>query len=123
MSKVLVFFVKGCALLLGIAMLIGGGLCSAVLPFIGLTKETSVLTWTAVITFITIGWFIFATRNMSFAEQAKRLLLLIGGLFLLGGGLCATDSQTQTVSGALLLDAAVALSGYVLMRWMLMPKK
>lgn len=118
-SKLLLVFIKSMALLMGIALLIGGGLCSVSIPFSGMTKDTTATTWMILITLAVVGLLIFLSIKLSFLEQAKHLALLIGGLFLVGGGLCSVNSQSQAVTGLLLINIALALSGYVLVRWII----
>ena len=121
-KRVLITLVKGYFLLIGIAMLVGGGLCSVAIPFMNFSKETAVLTGTILIAVMILGALIFLTLKQSFFEHLKSLALAAGGFFLVGGGLCATiklPSEQTAVVGFLLLNIALALSGYILVRWMI----
>jgi hypothetical protein len=115
---------KGCALLLGIMMLIGGGLCSISIPFFSV-EDTLLITGMVVGIIALLGLLIFLAVKITFTEQIKYLSLLIAGLFLVGGGLCVTDPSTdaKTMSGLLFIDIAVTLTGYLLIRWILTKKR
>lgn len=123
-KQLFLFFAKGHALLLGIAMLIGGGLCSVSIPLLD-SKETIGTALAILIAFVVIGSLIFLSRKQNFPQQVKYLALLIAGLFLVGGGLCSIIPMTQKLgmfpgfAGLLLIDIAVTLCGYILVRWIL----
>lgn len=122
-SRLLLVLVKGITLLIGIAMLIGGGLCSASIPFLKFPKDTLILTWVILLAVAVVGLLIFLTIKLSFSEQIKYLVLLMSGLFLVGGGLCSTNSSPQQLNGLLLIDIAVTLCGYILVRWIFTKKQ
>jgi hypothetical protein len=126
-KQLLITFVKGYFLLLGLAMLIGGGICSAALPFLAFSNTTKILIPVCFIAFVSVSLLLFLIKNVSFAQQIKYLALLISSLFLVGGGLCFTGTTnsagSQSIIGLLLLNIAIALSGYILMRWILTKNK
>jgi hypothetical protein len=123
-GQILLFLIKSCALLLGIMMLIGGGICSISIPFFSV-KDTLLVTSMVVGIIALLASLIVLAIKTNFLKQIKYLALLIAGLFLVGGGLCATDSSTEakTMSGLLFIDIAVTLTGYVLIRWILTKKR
>jgi hypothetical protein len=122
-GQILLILVKGCALLLGIMMLIGGGLCSISIPFFSV-EDTLLITGMVVGIIALLGLLVFLAVTIDFIKQIKVLLLLSAGLFLVGGGLCVTDPSTdaKTMSGLLFIDIAVMLTGYILIRWILTKK-
>jgi hypothetical protein len=123
-NQILLILIKGCALLLGIMLLIGGGLCSLSIPFFN--SENTLLTTSAVVGIIALlSLLIFLAIRLSFSQQIKHLTLLIGGLFLVGCGLCVIDSPTnsQALSGLFFIDIALMLTGYLLIRWILVKKR
>ncbi len=114
--------VKGCALLFGIALLIGGGICSIAIPLFNVT-DTLLITSIVVSIIALLGLLVFLAITIDFMKQIKILLLSSAGLFLLGGGLCVTDSSTQAMSGLFFIDIALTLTGYILIRWILTKKR
>jgi hypothetical protein len=124
MKQVLIAIAKSIALLAGIAMLIGGGLCSFITPlFIGFPETISVYALAAIATLLILLYWL--TIKL-YTHYRNFLLLLIAGFFLAGGGICANSSLTGEeigVWGLLLLDIALALSGYALIRWWITSEK
>jgi hypothetical protein len=123
MKNLFLTLVKIITLLIGIAMLIGGGLCSVVAPFLGGSADTIFLIPLGVIAAIVVGGFMVLTIKLPFSQQAKYFGLLIGIFFLVGGGLCSGSSSSQMMSGMFSIDIAVTLCGYLLVRWMLIKFK
>lgn len=123
-GQILLFLIKGGALLLGVMLLIGGGICSISIPFFSV-KDTLLVTSMVVGIIALLGLLIFLAVKINFIQQIKYLALLIAGLFLVGGGLCVTAPSTdaKTMSGLLFIDIAVTLTGYLLIRWILTKKR
>lgn len=123
-GQILLFLIKSCALLLGIMMLIGGGICSISISLFTV-EDTSLVTSMLVGIIALLGLLVILAMTIDFIKQIKILLLLSAGLFLVGGGLCATDSSSdaKTMSGLLFIDIAVTLTGYLLIRWILTKKR
>lgn len=118
-KQIFLILIKGFFLLLGIAMLIGGGLCSVSIPFFESTKV--ILLLIAFLAIVSVAVIFALTIKLSVSQHLKYVALLIGGFFLIGGGLCSINkSSTHTaLNGLLLIDIAIALCGYLLIRWML----
>jgi len=116
-------FMKGIALLVGILMLIGGGICSATLSFSAFSEnplsQTSI-TLAIIVVFIGLLWF---AVTLPFQKQRNGILLLTGGFFLVGGGLCGIalnggrGEDKFGYLGLLFLNIAVFFLGYFLIRW------
>jgi hypothetical protein len=120
--KLLIAIAKFIALLAGIAMLIGGGLCSFITPlFLGFSETIIVYALTAIALLLVLLYWL----TIKLYEQYRNyLLLLIAGFFLAGGGLCANEPPAGGGAwGLLLLNIAVALSGYALIRWWITSEK
>jgi hypothetical protein len=127
-NVLVVTFIKGIALLVGIFMLIGGGICSAALSFSALSEnalsQTSI-TLAMILVFIGLLW---VAVTLPFQKQRNGLLLLTGVLFLVGGGLCGISSNGGrgedkfSYLGLVFLNIAVFFLGYFLIRWIFAKK-
>ncbi len=121
-ARILLILIKAYVLLLGIVMLIGGGMCLISIPFVN-AENTLLATITTVGMIALLSLLLFLIK-IDFSKQVRWLILLTSGLFLVGGGLCVTDSSTdmKAMSGLLVINIAIALTGYILIRWMLTKK-
>lgn len=117
--------IKGLVLLVGIAMLIGGGVCSASIPLMFFAENTKTLLLIILVAaIIGLGLLIFLIIKQSFSQQLKYLSWLSMGLFVAGSGLCELKGPLpqSLLAGILLIAVAVALCGYLLIRWILVNK-
>lgn len=102
---------KVSALLLGIALLIGGGACS-----IGVLADTHYYAKMSppvlLVVVVMSGLFFWKIK------QAKYVILFIATLFLIGSGLCFSDapSKGEEIIGLVLINIGLALAGYLLIR-------
>jgi hypothetical protein len=125
MKQILIAIAKSIALLAGIAMLVGGGSCSFITTFlIGFSDDTTKVYVLSGIVILLVLLFWLSIKL--YTHYRNFLLLLIAGFFLAGGGICANGTFSGKDSdawGVLLLDIALALSGYALIRWWITSEK
>lgn len=115
-------FVKLAALLAGNMIILGGAFYLFIMPsFLSVYLEMPDV-FALAVTIISLALLVWLTIRL-YSQHLNYLLLLLGVIFLIGSGLCATSPPFRNSAGwgTFLLDIAVTLSGYML--WMTIHKK